>query len=1060
VAFAATVTAGNPQGWVAWQTNTASHAFVVGPGTPPAGTGSLSLATGSGSGAGLGGKVFVGNACLDGTNLSNFPTISYCTYVHAAPQSNLIAPSINLYVDLNGDGVYASADDALLVYEPCYNTSPMYTPVPLDTWQTWTVSATSGTWWDVRGRVTGAAGAYNRTIADIVAGNATYPAYPNAKILGWTGQPALQFVVGSSSGAPWVGYEGALDNIKIGAASYDFEVRQSAVYVDDSWAASAAGATVGNGYTFGTNAFAAIQDGIDAVDAGGTVYVYPGTYSETATNRWVAETNGPHQFGLYFGTDKTGVTLQGVDAAGAAITSYDNVAATVNTNATNNFGVSGIFVEGDSVAIKGLQIGPNTNGDNKTVEIIGDGFTLQNCKIDFNGGCVYFGDWAPTATTSHIASYTVDSNYFGDGAFISISNGAGLSGDVVNRKITNNVFADNSVDFPCISIRGIDPCGWRNYSVGGMTITGNTFGVSKEYIRVTGIYDNSQFNWQSYWNDNTYPKAVMVGPNPPAQIGTYTIDKGSYVIPDCRRIGGLIQGEVDNAVAGDIVMVKAGTYNENVVVAKQITLSGAGSGADAASSTIIDPASGNGVTLQTGGASAGSRLIVKDLRVRGAAQGIRFDSNKTLQWITLDNVAAVGNSESGVNLRECSTYGDILLRNVVSTDNAGSGVQLQSTSLVLDGLAIQGGEFSRNAGAGFMAQGGSVTGVGISGATFSGNAKNANTNGDVVLTGFNGNLAMSNVTITSDQADCGIRLSGDDNSGYRPMGTVSLSNVTINGMQRGAGIALSRYTNASGLSLSDVTLASTAPAGLHLGSVSGTANLGNTAFTGTFSTAGTEAGFLVPNPGDIVLGTHRGGSSYPVSTANVDATGCSFAGKAASTMGLSELLALETKIWHRFDLPTLGLVNYGAFGNLCLTWDKDDQNFYLTVTPEDPRRNGIKVANGETYNLGAAAMTIGITGIPGNKTATAAISVGGESIGTAAVRVQWYMYGGGLYRAYEWATMGLDDYDALSKTAVYQRGATFVTPDGWKTPRGFYGLGTFIDLTQPTPVPDIKATQQ
>jgi len=175
---------------------------------------------------------------------------------------------------------------------------------------------------------------------------------------------------------------------------------------------------------------------------------------------------------------------------------------------------------------------------------------------------------------------------------------------------------------------------------------------------------------------------------------------------------------------------------------------------------------------------------------------------------------------------------------------------------------------------------------------------------------------------------------------------------------------------------------------------------------------------------------------------------------------LVDLLEIEKKVYHFFDNRSLGLVNYGALGNLCLTWDKDDQNFYLTVTPEDPQKNGIKVANGETYNLGAAAMTIGITGIPGNKTATAAISIPDLPAAAAGVRVQWYMYGGGLYRAYEWATMGFTGQPALSKTAVYQRGATFVTPDGWKTPRGFYGLGTFIDLTQPTPVPDIKATQQ
>ncbi|MEN6347526.1 MAG: right-handed parallel beta-helix repeat-containing protein, partial [Armatimonadia bacterium] len=54
----------------------------------------------------------------------------------------------------------------------------------------------------------------------------------------------------------------------------------TAVYVDDSWAGSSVGATVGNGYTFGTNAFATVQAGIDAVEAGGTVNVAAGNYPE------------------------------------------------------------------------------------------------------------------------------------------------------------------------------------------------------------------------------------------------------------------------------------------------------------------------------------------------------------------------------------------------------------------------------------------------------------------------------------------------------------------------------------------------------------------------------------------------------------------------------------------------------------------------------------------------------------------------------------------------------------------------------------------------------------
>jgi len=130
-----------------------------------------------------------------------------------------------------------------------------------------------------------------------------------------------------------------------------------------------------------------IQAAIDTVSPGGTVRIYPGNYSETATNRWVLGINGPHQFGLFI--DKNGVTLQGVDASDQPITSYANVAATITTNATNNFGYSGIFVQGDNVTIAGLKIGANTPSDNKTIEVIGDAFTLKNSVIDGPNSVVY-----------------------------------------------------------------------------------------------------------------------------------------------------------------------------------------------------------------------------------------------------------------------------------------------------------------------------------------------------------------------------------------------------------------------------------------------------------------------------------------------------------------------------------------------------------------------------------------------------------------------------------------------------------------------------------------------
>lgn len=323
-----------------------------------------------------------------------------------------------------------------------------------------------------------------------------------------------------------------------------------------------------------------IQAGIDAVDAGGTVNVFPGSYNEVASNRYLFNGSGPYQFGLFIGQNKAGITVRGVDASGNPITAYASVAAEVTTNATNSFGYSGIFVEADNVTIAGLRILPNTAGDNKTIEIIGDNFTLRDCHLDINttdGGSVYFNDWRfNTGTnTSHVQRYTVEENWL-EKVSVDIASGAGYSGPVSGRVIRNNLITDNG-PWASISFNGSGTgVPWFVYSVGGAVIEGNQFLRGDQHIRARGDYDNSQFDWASYFNNNTFDRAVVVGPNPPGDLRTYSYVSSGYTMNNVRRIGALIQGEVDHAQAGDKVLVAAGTYVEQVIVNQSLTLQGAG----------------------------------------------------------------------------------------------------------------------------------------------------------------------------------------------------------------------------------------------------------------------------------------------------------------------------------------------------------------------------------------------------------------------------------------------------------------------------------------------------
>lgn len=320
--------------------------------------------------------------------------------------------------------------------------------------------------------------------------------------------------------------------------------------------------------------YATIQAAIDAAVAGDTIDVYPGDYlGEAAPGEYVLGTNGPHQFGLFIGQDKSGLTIRGVDAKGHVIHEADKVAAFVTTDATNNFGYSGIFVEADHVTLSGLEIGENLSGTNKTIEVIGDDFTLLDCVFsDPVGASVYFGDWRfdETHGTSWIRGYRIEGNEFLHSASLDIGNGAGASGPVKDRIIRHNSF-ENADYWPSISFNGtIAGIGWLLYPVGGAVIKDNDFEntftgtypgdpdplylETQGHIRARGIYDNSTFDWDSYWRDNHYNHAYVLGVKPPKDVAAYTYDPTPWGYPfpieNVRRIGALLAGEQLHLVPG------------------------------------------------------------------------------------------------------------------------------------------------------------------------------------------------------------------------------------------------------------------------------------------------------------------------------------------------------------------------------------------------------------------------------------------------------------------------------------------------------------------------------
>lgn len=366
-----------------------------------------------------------------------------------------------------------------------------------------------------------------------------------------------------------------------------------------------------------TGANGRIQEGIDLVLPGGAVRVFPGTYSETAVNRTLFDGSSPYQFGLFIGQAKAGIMVIGVDALDAPVTDANATFASVQTNATNTFGYSGVFVEADNVTLTGFHWLPNLPEDNKTVEVLGNNFTFQYNFLDIPvGGSVYINDWRFASNTSHVENYTIDHNRFDYGTSVDISSGAGFTGAVSGRKITNNTFNGGQAYWALVSFNSLVPSiGWFTYPVNGAVITGNTFSQGEQWIRVRGNgYDNSTFDWASYWNNNTFDKAVVTGVTPPADVREYTYTSGSYTFDHVRRIGSLIQGEVDHAQAGDTVLVKAGTYTEQVQVSKSILLKGE---SGALQTTLKAPA-----TLPPASNPASTVLLVSGAGVSAEVTGL------------------------------------------------------------------------------------------------------------------------------------------------------------------------------------------------------------------------------------------------------------------------------------------------------------------------------------------------------------------------------------------------------------------------------------------------------
>jgi hypothetical protein len=206
VAAAATVVVapGQTNGWAlvndtCGAATTGSVAFVSGPATPPAGTGSAQFSVGANGDS----YPTLRTSDFNGVKLADLTSLDYWTYVSHSGSGGQ-APYLDLYVDLDNNGTR----DDILTFEPIYNGS-----VTLNTWQHW--NALTGMWWS--DNLGGPPPLFS--LASYVS------SHPNARILA-SAERSLILAAGCG-GAAWTNFVGNADKLTVGVkgvnTTFDFE---------------------------------------------------------------------------------------------------------------------------------------------------------------------------------------------------------------------------------------------------------------------------------------------------------------------------------------------------------------------------------------------------------------------------------------------------------------------------------------------------------------------------------------------------------------------------------------------------------------------------------------------------------------------------------------------------------------------------------------------------------------------------------------------------------------------------------------------------------------------
>ncbi|MGI6307780.1 MAG: hemoblobin-interacting domain-containing protein [Dethiobacteria bacterium] len=413
----------------------------------------------------------------------------------------------------------------------------------------------------------------------------------------------------------------------------------------------------------GSADFTTIQAAVTAASAGDTIIVKDGTYTENVT------------------VDKA-LTIRSENGAPST-----TVEAAVYTTPVFDVDASGVVINGFSV------LGP-TDTHVAGIELV----DVNDCTIqnnDCSGGC-YNG--------IHLGGTASNNIVTGNHCHGNSRRGISIRDTAHDNFILRNTVENNTDAGFCIKDQSKDNVLWLNNIIGNRVeiLTANTYHSPDP---LTYTYNGTSYTgylgnyWDSY--DGIDADGNGIGETPYSS-GTISDDyplmdlSSNYVEVKTWYVDGsggvdftTIQAAVDAANDGDIIIVKDGTYNENVVVDKSLviqsengadltTVQAANTNADVfkviAENVIIDGFTVSGAT-STGRSgiyitsSSGSSTVINN-HCSGNFQGIYIGADGN----TVSNNTCTCNGRYGIHLSKAT--GNSITDNTCANNTDGSGFAL------------------------------------------------------------------------------------------------------------------------------------------------------------------------------------------------------------------------------------------------------------------------------------------------------------------------------------------------------------------------------------------------